>query len=245
MEQSEVYRHREGQWRLKPLHWYGLVTSLLMVAAFIAGGIFLHSASAASIDKIKQHGAKCPATACGTSVLGYITAINGTTLQLKSWKDGSVITIKTTAQTEFVSKIAQRAITLSDLKVKDFIQATGQMDGVNNLVSRSIVVGIEPSSKAPEKKPTDGTSFLGYITAIHGSTLTVQSAGDKAMSSIHTITVSNTTELGSKLAGGKITLGELKTGDFIIAFGKSASNGNLRATTLVVGLTPSSQSVGK
>lgn len=243
--------------RFKPVHLYALVGTCLMLAAFIAGGIFMHTAQASTsapllasanlVDFSKCNPGKQP-DSNAANVLGTITAINGSSLTLRRYGDGATVSVNTSASTEYGSKLAGKAITAQDLKVGDFIQASGVYNAEKVLTAQSITVGLPPSpnekkpSSESDKQKLEGsakasqTGILGRITAIHGSTLTVSGFKD---GKTYTVNTSSSTEIGSKIAGRQISLSELKVGDFIVAGGTLASNGSLDARQVVVGQPPS------
>ncbi|GHO69418.1 hypothetical protein KSC_083100 [Ktedonobacter sp. SOSP1-52] len=249
--------------RFKPVHLYALVGTCLMLASFVAGGIFMHTAQASTnasllantnlVDLSKCNPGKQPDPNTA-HVLGTITAINGSSLTLRRYDNGAIVSVTTTSSTEYGNKLTDKAISSQDLKVGDFIQAAGVYRADKALTAQSITVGPPPSSS--EKKPssesdkqklagsanTNQTNILGRITAIHGSTLTVSGFKD---GKTYTVNTSTSTEFASKIAGRHVSLSELKVGDFIVADGKLASNGSLDAQKLAVAEPPSDTSVCK
>ncbi|EFH87443.1 DUF5666 domain-containing protein [Ktedonobacter racemifer] len=246
--------------RFKPVHLYALVGTCLMLASFVAGGIFMHTAQASTnasllantnlVDLSKCNPGKQPDPNVA-NVLGTITAINGSSLTLRRYDNGATVSVTTTSTTEYGSKLADKAISSQDLKVGDFIQASGTYNAEKTLTAKSIKIGLPPSSS--EKKPssegdkqkleklagsatTNQTGIVGRITAIHGATLTVSGFNN---GKTYTVNTSTSTEFASKIAGHSISLSELKVGDFIMADGKLASNGSLDAQQLTVGPPPS------
>lgn len=254
--------------RFKPVHLYALVGTCLMLAAFVAGGIFTHSAQASTNASFLANASLVDLSKCNPGkqsdprkqpdpnvayVLGTITAINGSSLTLHRYDDGATVSVTTTSSTEYGSKLAGKAISSHDLKVGDFIQAAGVYRADKALTAQSITVGLppSPSEKKPssegDKKPggpanTNQIGILGRITAIHGSTLTVSGFKD---GKTYTVNTSTSTAFTSKIAGRQISLSELKVGDFIVAGGTLASNGSLDAQKLVVGPPPSDTPVCK
>lgn len=248
--------------RFKPVHLYALVGACLMLAAFVAGGIFMHPAQASAnasllananlVDLSKCNPGKQP-DPNAANVLGTITAINGSSLTLRRYEDGATVSVTTTSSTEYGSKLAGKAISSQDVRVGDFIQASGVYNAEKTLTAKSITVGRAPSPS--EKKPSSEsdkqklassakpsqTGILGRITAIYGSTLTVSVKDGKT----YTVNTSTSTEFASKIAGRQVSLSELKVGDFIMAGGTLASNGSLDAQQLVVAQPPSDTPVCK
>src|SRR5690348_526994 len=101
---------------------YTLIVGVLLVIAFLAGGIFIHSASAASstdnasAQKLAASDCK-PKSPSGDTVVGTITSINGSAFTLNVLKgsftgSGKTVNVKTTASTELVSKVAGRKISV-------------------------------------------------------------------------------------------------------------------------------------
>ncbi|GHO75319.1 hypothetical protein KSD_30900 [Ktedonobacter sp. SOSP1-85] len=243
--------------RFRPVHLYALVSTCLMLAAFVAGGIFMHTAQASTnasllantnlVDLSKCNPGKQPDPNT-VHVLGTITAINGSSLTLRRYDNGATVSVTTTSSTGYGSKLAGKAISSQDLKVGDFIQADAVYSADKALTAQSITVVSPPSSS--EKKPssesdkqklegsakTNQIGIVGRITAIHGATLTV--SGYKN-SKTYTVNTSTSTEFASKIAGHSISLSKLKVGDFIMADGTLASNGSLDAREVVVGPLPS------
>ena len=212
---------------------YSLGAGMLLLLAFIAGGIFMHSAYAASSSaasgpaKVGSGGYEKKGE---DSAYGRITGIHGETITIQY--DGKTTKIITSDKTMFADKIERKIVTLGSLKVGDFVYAGGKFDSNGSLAASVVVVAPPPSSSGGYKKSVED-SLAGRITGIHGTTITIEKSGKTA-----TVDTNAATTFINKIVGGYTTLGHLKVGNFVIAVGKFNSDSSLAATAIYLITAP-------
>ena len=208
-------------------------TLALALAAFIAGGILMPSAQAASTHSLDQHTtqSKCDtknppckgerSRSLTRQIKGIVTInkVSGNTLQATivepSEKKGSAVTIITSSSTIYKPDSSVVAV---DKTI--FVFGTVNNDG--SITAQGIAF-FDPTI----------TNSGGVVTRIDGSTITV-----RVKDNTHTIVVtSSTTFLEAYPATKKIqpaSQSDLKVGELIKTRGKLNSDGSLTAETVVI-----------
>lgn len=224
---------------------YTLIIGILLVLAFVAGGIFMHSASASSAaadattQKLAGSDCKPQQGTGGDTILGTIASIKGSTFTLKVFKgngNGPTVTVTTTASTDVVSKLAGGKIRVTDLHIGDFVQVSGTKSHDGSFAGKSIVVGPAPSANDQGKGGKSGTNNqqgvggFGRVTSISGSTFTIQDKGKTL-----TIKTTSQTEFFRKTTDTKVALSDLKVGDFVMVKGTLNSDGSINAFGVLSG----------
>ncbi len=211
---------------LKRKHVYGLGMCILLLIAFIAGGISMNSVSAAN-SNLKE-----PAKGVGKGNLQkdglMVTGVSGHTISGKH-KDGTTVKVITTASTTFTKDGV--SVSLSAVKVGEFIGVVGSASGAGSITATHVEI------LATENSGPRGDSATATITSITGTTITIQ--GSKG-SNTSTINTTATTHFASKITGHDVTLGSLKVGDFVLEEGNLKSDGSLTAAAVIAGAPPSS-----
>lgn len=153
------------------------------------------------------------------SYAGKVTAINGSDVTVQG-RDGKSHTIHTSSSTKV--KRAGTDASLGDIKVGDSIAASGTLNSDQTLTAETIRVAL----------PAAG----GQVTAISGADVTVRDRQGGTLT-IHTgastkfYTVSRGQNGPQKT---QIALGDLKSGDRILAEGTRNSDGSLNALVVTV-----------
>lgn len=208
-------------------------TLALALTAFIAGGILMPSAQAASTHSLDQHTtqSKCDTKnppckgerprSSTNQVKGIVTInkVSGNTLQATvvepSEKKGSTVTIITSSSTIYKPDSSVVAVGKTI-----FVFGTVNSDG--SITAQGIAF-FDPTV----------TNFGGVVTRIDGSTITV-----RVKDNTHTIVVTtNTTFLKAYPATKKIqpaSQSDLKVGELIKARGKLNGDGSLTAEAVLI-----------
>jgi hypothetical protein len=210
----------------------GILT--LTLVAFLAGGIVLYSAHAASMGSLDQQGTPgaangVKATAADIGVAkGTVTVnsvagntIRATILDLPNFPKNSAVTITTTASTKYDP---DRSVVAPGKTI--FVQGTVNQDG-----------GITASSIG-FSDPTMG-HLNGTITNINGSTITVQADVET------TVLVTGSTTFSKELydlpthtkTSQPASFSDLAVGEFIKVDGTLNSDGTLTASNIVIGVS--------
>jgi hypothetical protein len=170
--------------------------------------------------------ANAPLHGPGRGVGGQVTAIDGTTITVKTPQGAA--TIATTASTTF--EIDRKTGSLSDITVGLFVHAEGAK-GTDGVLTATRVIA---SSTAPKggKPPTGGPKggVGGQVTAIDGTTITVKTPQGTA--TIAT-TASTTFEVDRKTG----SLSDITVGLFVHAEGAKGTDGVLTATRAIASST--------
>src|SRR5215469_16739831 len=202
----------------------------LTLAAFIAGGITMSSAQAASTNALDKSSAqagcdkndpKCKGDHRDNQTKGIVTVNNVSGNQIQatflepSDKKGSAVTITTTSST--IYKPDQSVVAVGKTI---FVSGTVNSDG--SITAR--VLGFYDPTIA---------NYGGVVTRIDGSMITVQAKGLTHM--VH-LTASTTFLKGQPKtkATSPASRSDLKMGDIVEAHGKLNSDGSLTAETVLI-----------
>lgn len=153
------------------------------------------------------------------SYAGMVTAITGSDLTIKG-RDGQTHTIHTGASTKV--KRAGEDVTFAAIAVGDKVLASGTLNGDQTLTADVVRIML----------PHAG----GQVTAINGADITVRNH----LGSTITIHTSGSTKFYAVSRGQNgtqktpIALGDLKTGDLIIAEGTHNSDGSINAQVVAI-----------
>ena len=143
---------------------------------------------------------------------GQVTAISGSTITLQDHQ-GTAHTIKTTSSTRFT--LAGQSASLSDVKTGEQISAEGTLNSDGSLTAETVQIELP--------------GYRGQVTAISGSTITVQDRGD-------TRTIETTSSTTFTRGGQSASLSDIKVGDQIAAEGTLNSDGSLTARVVQIEL---------
>lgn len=142
-----------------------------------------------------------------------MTGVSGQTITAKQ-QDGTTVTIKTTSSTIFTR--AGKTMSLSTLASGKQIHVRGTKNSDGSITATHVDIEL--------------SGYYGQVTAVSGSTITVQSHDGTS----HTITITPSTTFtrGSQSA----SLSDVKTGDQIAAEGPLNSDGSLAARMVQIEL---------
>ncbi len=143
---------------------------------------------------------------------GQVTAVSGSTITVKD-RNGTTYTIKTTSSTSF--EMAGQSASLSDVKTGEQMSAEGTLNSDNSLNAETVQIELP--------------GYRGQVTAVSGSTITVQDHGGT-----HTIQTTSSTKFTR--GGQSASLSDVKTGDQIDAEGTLNSDGSLAAQVVQIEL---------
>lgn len=165
-------------------------------------------------------------------VFGKITVISGNTLTVQSRSNSS--TIYTVDATNAKIVVNSRTSTLPALAVGDQIVVKGKSTGTNQISAQSIMKSMPNFNKGINNGMMHGGAVAGKITAISGSSLTVQAMQWKNASSTYVYTVDAT---GAKVTvnGQASTLSALAVGDRIFVRGTSGGTNQITAKIISKG----------
>ena len=154
--------------------------------------------------------------------VGKVTAVSGATITIEG-RENKTFTIDTSGATLLKGNPRDPAtITLSDIKVGDMVMARGTVDGTSVKATEAHLMGaphdMKPFGGERGEKPTAG----GKVTAVNGSTITIQDRDEKT----YTIDATN-----AKLTSGfrdttTIVVSDIKVGDMVM------THGTLNGTTV-------------
>ena len=189
----------------------------------------------------------------GRGVLGSVTEVAADHYTIKT-DQGETYTVHFSANTRIVKQLpgqgggrrqaaaagqdengaqAQRTppqpIKATDIKVGDVITAGGEMDTAAKSIGAVFIVQVDPerAKQLREMQANYGKTWLaGRITAIDGTTITIEGIVDHAP---HSITVDENTSFRQRR--DSITLADIKPGEQLRAEG-SVKNGSFLATTV-------------
>ncbi len=140
---------------------------------------------------------------------GVVTGISGSNITIqRDYLNGTIVTTGAT-----VFSRGKDTITLADIKAGDHIRATGTANADGTFAATRVFVQV----------PTTG----GKVTAINGSTITIQRGTLSG-----TIVTTSTTTITR--GGQTIKLSDITVGSTIVAQGKPNDDGTFTATNIVV-----------
>ncbi|MGE5297596.1 MAG: DUF5666 domain-containing protein [Acidobacteriaceae bacterium] len=215
---------------------------LLMGLALVAGsavtiGLQTKAQTNNSVTTLADDNTSAPAATSGTATAtgqekgraplggdGNITAINGSTITMQEEaSEGGAVFMVDASKATITNNGASAQ--LSDLKVGDKIFVQGTTTG-NNVAATSIFVG-HPNGKGRGHAPLGSD---GNITAINGSTITMQEEADEG-GTVFTVDASKATITNN---GAAAQLTDLKVGDKIFVHGTTNGN-NVVAASISLG----------
>jgi ribosome maturation factor RimP len=189
-----------------------------------------------------------------SGISGKIASISGTTITLEAEDsytitiNASSATVKKLISTTSTSSATSTAVSVSDLKVGDFITVKG-----NITVSASeIIAGTQSSEKPsnPGAETSDTKRIVGTVTAIDNTTITINSAQknstDGGETTTYTVNASGATVTQKTKEGTDeiLAISDIKVGNTIFVQGE-ASDSTITATAISITASGENQTNGK
>ena len=166
-------------------------------------------------------------------ISGTVTAINGSTITITN-KKGTLYTID--ASSAKMRSAGEATPSLSTLKIGDTIAVMGTVTG-NSVAAKTILEGVD-FAKHGNKQMFNEKRIPGKITAINGSTITIEVGGKTKNATAQDFTVTTTSSTIFKKNGQAGTLSDLAVGQFISVAGTIDTNAKTITATEINSILP-------
>lgn len=150
----------------------------------------------------------------GRGLGGEVTAVDESSLTLLNRNDEAVV-VHVSDETDIYFVATQSDGSLSDIQVGAHVDVRGSRNDDGSVDARSITV--QP----------DGDKVGGRVTAVDGTTITVENRDGSA-----TITTDGSTEF--RLDDEAANLSDVSEGTSVVAFGETQADGSLAATLVII-----------
>lgn len=147
---------------------------LLITGGAVAGITTVASAQSSTTGTAVMQGMGMMRGNKGPHVHGTVTAVNGTTITIKSERDSATYTIDASTATfkKATDGSAPTTVTIADIKVGDEVGAMGTLSGTT-LTATDVMDGKFMGRGGMGGMHGRGPGVMGKVTAVNGSTITV------------------------------------------------------------------------